>query len=117
MFITEKRNRVSKTVNGNTCKYLYEYDKIVLETDGEGNQTARNVYGTNLITRESNDKKYTYHYNGHGDVTALTEKSGNIAAAYEYDPFGNITGETENIQEIHTDTADTNMITRQSYII
>ena len=57
------------------AKYLYEYDKIVLETDGEGNQTARNVYGTNLITRESNDKKYTYHYNGHGDVTALTEKS------------------------------------------
>ena len=91
-------NRVSKTVNGNTCKYLYEYDKIVLETDGEGNQTARNVYGTNLITRESNDKKYTYHYNGHGDVTALTEKSGNIAAAYEYDSFGNITGETGDIE-------------------
>lgn len=81
--------RVSKTVNGETCNYLYEYDKIVLETDGAGNQTARNVYGTSLLSREAGGEKLTYHYNGHGDVTSLTNTSGTVTASYYYDVFGN----------------------------
>ncbi len=80
--------RVSKTVNGKTCNYLYEYDKIVLETDGAGSQTARNVYGTSLISRAAGGDKFTYHFNGHGDVTSLTNGNGTVAASYDYDPFG-----------------------------
>ena len=91
--------RVSKTVNGNTCNYLYEYDKIVLETDESGNQTARNVYGTSLISRKVGTETYTYHYNGHGDVTALTDQNGTSVAGYYYDAFGKEmekTGEADN---------------------
>jgi len=33
---------------------------------------------------------YYYHYNGHGDVTNLTDQSGNIVASYTYDAWGNI---------------------------
>lgn len=90
-------HRVSKTSDGVTTNYLYEYDRVVLETDGNNNQTARNIYGTNLISRESNNIKYTYHYNGHGDVTSLTDQTGTVAAAYDYDPFGNMIGETGNV--------------------
>ena len=43
--------RVAKTVNNQTLRYLYEYDRIILETDESGNETARNIFGTNLISR------------------------------------------------------------------
>ena len=86
--------RVAKTANGATTKYLYEYDKVVLEIDGSGNQTGRNVYGTNLLMRTADGTSYYYMYNGHADVTALLKPDGEIAATYYYDAFGNITDTT-----------------------
>ena len=38
-------------MDGQTLRYLYEYDKIILETNVAGNETAHNVYGTNLVSR------------------------------------------------------------------
>lgn len=32
--------RVKKTVGNQTTQYLYEYDQVVLETDGGGKQTV-----------------------------------------------------------------------------
>nr|WP_303740666.1 RHS repeat-associated core domain-containing protein [Lutispora saccharofermentans] len=86
--------RIEKTINGITQRYLYEYDKVVLETDGQGNETARNIYGTNLLVREAENETAYYMYNGHGDVTALLNDQGNIIGSYYYDAFGNITEET-----------------------
>jgi YD repeat-containing protein len=43
--------RVAKTVNGDTLRYFYEYDRIILETDENGTETARNIFGTNLVSR------------------------------------------------------------------
>jgi len=86
--------RVEKTVNTQTTKYLYEGDKVVLELDGQGNQTARNVQGTNTIARTADGETLYYMYNGHGDVTALLDAAGTIAATYYYDAFGNITDTT-----------------------
>lgn len=93
--------RVEKTVNGTLTRYLYEGDKVVLELDSSGYETARNVYGCNLIMREAirTDGSnifdtYFYLYNGHADVTALLKPDGTIAATYYYDAFGNITDTT-----------------------
>jgi len=86
--------RVSKSVNGVLTRYLYEYDKVVLELDGSGNQSARNVYGTNLLMRSADGTTYYYMYNGHADVTALIKPDGTIAATYYYDSFGSITDTT-----------------------
>ena len=74
----------------------YEGDKVILETDENGKETARNIYGTNLLqrtvtTRENGTTKeeaYSYMYNGHGDVTALLGTDGTEAASYYYDAFG-----------------------------
>ncbi|HOJ77742.1 MAG TPA: hypothetical protein PLZ08_09545 [Bacillota bacterium] len=64
--------REAKTVNGITTRYLYEYDKVILETDASGkNATARNIYGTNLLARLVENELYYYLYNGHADVTGL----------------------------------------------
>ncbi len=94
--------RVQKEVKDNDyttskTKYLYEYDKVVLELDAQNNnnQSGRNICGSNLIARtvkENNvDVSMYYMYNGHGDVTALINAAtGVVAATYHYDAFGNI---------------------------
>lgn len=81
--------RVQKNVNGETTNYLYEYDKVVLETDEKGKQTARNVYGINLLSRTIDNQTVNYLYNGHADVTALIDEIGTKVASYYYDAFGN----------------------------
>jgi len=48
---------------------------VVLEVDGTGKETGRNVYGTNLLMRKSGSDKLYYMYNGHADVTALIDAS------------------------------------------
>ena len=65
--------------------------------DGGGGQTARNVYGLNLLKRQAGSDSFTYMYNGHGDVTALLDQSGAIAVQYYYDAFGVVTEETASV--------------------
>lgn len=90
--------RIGKKVNGSLTTYLYEYDKVVLELDGSGNQTGRNIYGTNLLMRTTGGQSYYYMYNGHADVTALINTyTGAIDATYYYDAFGNITESTGSV--------------------
>ncbi len=86
--------RNKKEVNGEITKYLYEYDKVVLEVDENNNQKARNIYGLNLLGREVEGQKVYYMYNGHGDITALIDRNGNQVATYYYDAFGTITEAT-----------------------
>jgi RHS repeat-associated protein len=40
--------------------------------------------------------RYYYVYNGHGDVVALVDASGNTVASYAYDAFGQLTAASEN---------------------
>ncbi len=82
--------RVGKSVNASLTRYLYEYDKVILELNALGDQTGRNVYGLNLISRTFGEDTFFYFYNGHADVTALLAADGTIAATYYYDAFGNI---------------------------
>lgn len=82
--------RVKKTSTSGTTQYLYEYDQVVLEADGNGAQTARNLYGLNLLTRTVGTTSYNYLYNGHADVTALVDDAGTVQASYDYDAFGNL---------------------------
>ncbi|MCX7923145.1 MAG: DUF6531 domain-containing protein [Clostridia bacterium] len=89
--------RVAKFVDGSLTKYLYEYDKVVLEVDEQGNQIAKNVYGTNLLARTVGNETYFYMYNGHADVTALITTIGEVAATYYYDAFGNIVEQTGSV--------------------
>ena len=87
--------RVGKSVNGTLTRYLYEYDKVVLEVNSLGDQTGRNVYGINLLTRQVGVvDTFLYMYNGHADVTALLNTAGNVVATYYYDAFGNILDQT-----------------------
>ena len=92
-----ENNTVENYYDGNGLRYgrkvddgamtvsLYEYDKVILEVNGtSGAQTAVNVYGNQLISRNGD----YYMYNGHGDVTMIVNSSGTVLASYYYDAFG-----------------------------
>ncbi|MPM36752.1 hypothetical protein SDC9_83354 [bioreactor metagenome] len=94
--------RVSKSVTENEetteTAYLYEYSKVVLELDENGDETAHNVYGNNtLISRTTGDGTLCYLYNGHGDVVQLADALGAIVMTYDYDAFGVVTTATGSI--------------------
>ena len=86
--------RVEKIVGSTSTRYLYEYQRVVLEQNSLGNVTGGNVYGTNLLMRTVGVDAFFYMYNAHADVTALLSTSGTIIATYYYDAFGNILEQT-----------------------
>jgi RHS repeat-associated protein len=98
-------NRVGKTVNGITTKYLVDtnnltgYAQVVEEIQG-GAVQRRYTYGHDLISQtqviNSNWTTHFYGYDGHGSVRFLTNQSGNITDTYDYDAFGNIIHQTGN---------------------
>lgn len=77
-----------------TLLFIYDGSKVILETDLAGNIKAENIYGLNLIARKADNEKAYYLYNAHGDVTTLTDVSGNVLGTYQYDAFGNIREKT-----------------------
>ena len=52
--------RTYKNENGEETRYLYEYGNVILETDGAGNERARNTYGINLVSRTENAETLYY---------------------------------------------------------
>jgi RHS repeat-associated protein len=80
-----------------TTRYLYEDNRVVLETNASGIQTARNIYGTNLLARRAGTDLLYYMYNAHADVTALIKDDGTLAASYYYDAFGTIAEQTGSV--------------------
>ena len=63
------------------------FTRIVVSSYIHGNKLIQSGYGW-------------YLYNAHGDVTALTNSSGEVIRNYEYDPYGK--------QRSSVDTADNN---------
>ena len=96
--------RVRKTVMDDAglreTLYFYEGSHVVYEADRTGSITARNVYGTNLISRSVDGQSYYYLYNAHSDVVMLVDTaSGEPAGTCCYDAFNILisqTGEVDN---------------------
>jgi RHS repeat-associated protein len=92
-------NRVSKTVNGVTTKYLVEDDvnptglPQVLEEVQNGAAVRTYTYGLQRISEaQSINGTWTpsfYGYDGAGSVRQLTNSTGQVTDEYEYDAFGN----------------------------
>ncbi len=83
---------------GNTqsvTNYHYQGDTWVItdETDKDGEITKSYTFDKNdrPLTITFKGQTFWYVYNGHGDVIALTDKDGKVAARYEYDAWGIVT--------------------------
>jgi len=102
-------NRVAKTVNGVTTRYLVDdlnptgYAQVVEELSAAGTVTREYTYGLQRISENQVlNGTWTasfYGYDGGGNVRNLTNSGGTITDTYEYDAFGNkwtVSGTTPN---------------------
>lgn len=87
--------RTSKTVNGTTYNYTTLSGKVMRQQWGskslefvydDGNQPFAMIY-----KHGSETELYYYLVNAQGDVAAILDSSGKIAASYDYDAWGNCT--------------------------
>ena len=81
-----------------TTNYHYKGDTWVLTEeihtggddggdDGESDKSYTYDANERPLSITFRGETFWYVYNGHGDVTALTDKDGNVAARYEYDAW------------------------------
>jgi RHS repeat-associated protein len=93
-------NRVAKTVNGVTTRYLVEddvnptgYPQVMDELAGNGMVERTYTYGLQRISQNQVvNNTWTpsfYGYDGAGSVRQLTNATGTVTDTYEYDAFGN----------------------------
>jgi RHS repeat-associated protein len=102
-------NRVAKTVNGVTTRYLVDtlnptgYAQVVEEVTA-GAVTRQYTYGLQRISQNQQiANAWTpgfYGYDGGGTVRLLTDSTGTVTDTYDYDAWGNTvntTGSTPNV--------------------
>jgi RHS repeat-associated protein len=102
-------NRVAKTVNGVTTRYLVDdlnptgYAQVVEEVTN-GAVTRQYTYGLQRISQTQQiANAWTpafYGYDGGGTVRLLTDNTGTVTDTYDYDAWGNTvntTGSTPNV--------------------
>jgi RHS repeat-associated protein len=88
---------VSHSVND-----VYVLGHLANETDQSGTVLATFTYDSSDIqvsvqagSDPNTSPRYYYVYNGHGDVVALVDATGNPVASYAYDAFGQLTSASE----------------------
>ena len=85
--------RIEKVANGQTKRYIYDGEDILLEYDGANVLQARYTHGPGIdepIAVTKGGSTYFYHQDGLGTVTDLTDSTGVTAKSYAYDAYGNI---------------------------
>ena len=89
--------RTAKTAKGTRTEFIWDGDRLVCEISGESVTVYK--YGNRLFGFEKDGVKKYYNFNGHGDVTGITDSAYTLIKSYEYDAFG---------VEKNPDPADTN---------
>ncbi len=101
-------NRVAKTLNGITTRYLVDdlnptgfAQVIIASIANSAGEQRQYVYG---LERLSQRRVFTlsgapaetrfYGYDGHGSVRLLTDAAGTVTDTYDYDAFGNLLSST-----------------------
>ena len=85
--------RIEKVANGQTKRYIYDGEDILLEYDGANVLQARYTHGPGIdepiaVTKGGNT--FFYHQDGLGSVTDLTDGAGATAKSYACDAYGTI---------------------------
>src|SRR5208283_652578 len=115
-------NRVSKTVNGVTTRYLVDdlnptgYAQVVEEVTA-GAVTRQYTYGLQRISQTQQiANAWTpafYGYDGGGTVRLLTDSTGSVTDTYDYDAFGNevnTTGSAPNVYLYRGEQYDSDLL-------
>ena len=99
--------RIEKVANGQTKRYIYDGEDILLEYDGTNALQARYTHGPGIdepIAVTKGGSTFFYHQDGLGTVTDLTDSTGAPAKSYSYDAYGTIMDQTGTVEQPYTYT-------------
>jgi RHS repeat-associated protein len=99
--------RIEKVANGQTKRYVYDGEDILLEYDGANVLQARYTHGPGIdepIAVTKAGSTFFYHQDGLGTVTDLTDSVGATAKSYSYDAYGNVVDQTGTVDQPYTYT-------------
>ncbi|MFO0700129.1 MAG: lipid II-degrading bacteriocin [Nitrospira sp.] len=99
--------RIEKVANGQTKRYIYDGEDILLEYDGSNTLQARYTHGAGIdepIAVTKGGSTFLYHQDGLGSVTDLTDSAGTTAKSYSYDAYGNILESPGTLEQPYTYT-------------
>ena len=99
--------RIEKVANGQTKRYIYDGEDILLEYDGSNVLQARYTHGPGIdepIAVTKGGSTFFYHQDGLGSVTDLTDATGATAKSYSYDAYGNILESPGTLEQPYTYT-------------
>jgi len=89
--------RTSKTVNGETKRFHYDRENLILEMNADGIIEADYTFGPgidNPLSMERDGLNYLYVKDGLGSVTALADSDGRVVHEYAYSVFGKVVEES-----------------------
>jgi RHS repeat-associated protein len=99
--------RIEKVANGQTKRYVYDGEDILLEYDGANVLQARYTHGPGIdepIAVTKAGATFYYHQDGLGTVTDLTDAAGATAKSYDDDAYGTIVDQTGTVEQPYTYT-------------
>jgi len=96
--------RIEKSVDGQTTRYVYDAEDIVLETDETGTLLRRYRHGDGIdqplvLENAATGDSYFYHADHLGSVRLVTDEAGTVVSEYEYDPYGQRTVVAEGVEQ------------------
>ncbi len=91
--------RVARTVDGVERHFDVFQDRVVMESDGDGAPVAWYIYGRGLLWKVTADEiPYFYHFDGDGNVVAVSNPAAGIVNRYRYDPEGRLVASEEGVE-------------------
>jgi YD repeat-containing protein len=94
--------RVERNASGTTRRFVYDLSgprpRVTMETDGSNNPLTYYVWGLGLLWKvTAAGQIYFYHFDGDGNVVALSGGAG-IVNRYRYDPLGKLIASDESVE-------------------
>ena len=75
--------------------------RVIMEADASNAPVAWYVYGLGLLWKVTADgTPYFYHFDGDGNVVALSNPAAGVVNRYRYDPLGRLAGFTEGVENM-----------------
>jgi YD repeat-containing protein len=95
--------RVERNDGTTVRRYVYDLSgprpRVVMETDGSNNPVAYYIWGLGLLWKvTASGQIYYFHFDGDGNVVALSSPTGGVVNRYRYDPLGKLMASDESVE-------------------
>jgi YD repeat-containing protein len=97
--------RSARTVDGTIRRFVQDLSgaqpRVVMEAGGDNTPVAWYVYGLGLLWKITADGTvYFYHFDGDGNVVAVSNPSKGVVNQYRYDPAGRLVSSNEGVENM-----------------